>query len=159
MSQVSLNINLNPRVVAALLVVALLIGVAYKIPESRAQSSSISGKFGCITNTNSTGFLQAGNIGDAFTNTLGIFDFDLKTGVGISSVTSNFNTNNASLRNFNESSSFTLVSGPFAGSYTLTFSAGGIYTVIPVNSGNTLLVNFARTGPGILPETGVCQRI
>jgi hypothetical protein len=153
-------INFNPKVAASLIIgVAIGALAAHKIPESKAQSSALSGKFGCVINSNATGFLQATGIGNAFTNTLGIFDFDLRTAVGISSVVDNFNQGAAALSNFNESSSIAVNAGPFAGSYTVTTSGGAIYSLVPVNSSNTMLVSKANTGPGTLPETGVCQKI
>ncbi len=153
-------INFNPKVAVSLLI-GVVIGAlaAHKIPESKAQASALSGKFGCVTNTNATGFLQTNNIGDAWTNTLGIFDFDLKTAIGVSSVTNSFNQANPTLSNYDESGNITVVSGPFSGSYTVTTSGGAIYTVVLVNSGNTLLVTRANTGGGKLPETGACQKI
>lgn len=160
MSQINLQINLSPKLVAVMVVLIGIATFAYKIPETKAQASpTLTGKFGCVINSNATGFLQASGIGDAFTNTLGIFDFDLRTAVGISSVVDNFNRGTAALSNFNESSPISITTGPFAGSYTLTTSGGVIYSLVPVNSSNTMLVSKANTGPGGLPETGVCQKI
>ena len=59
MSQINLQINFNPRVIVSLVIVALIGTLAYKIPETKAQSSAITGKFGCVDNPNSLPYVTA----------------------------------------------------------------------------------------------------
>jgi hypothetical protein len=160
MSQVSLNINFNPKVVAALLVVALIIGLAYKIPESKAQSTGITGKFGCVTNTNATPYLVSKVGQDAWMNNLAYLDFDTNSGSVTESVVSNFNSAGTSQRNIITSNiTFTVATGPITGSSKVTFSGGGVIALMPVNSGNTLLWVAFQTGGDHMTNTGVCQKI
>lgn len=151
--------NFNPKVVIALLI-GVLIGalVVHKIPETKAQSSALTGKFACITNANGLPYLTASNNKTTFINSLGIVDFDAKT---INSTITNvaaFNTNAASQQTDEVSSTFTVTSGPIPNTYTLIFPVGGEYVFAPVNSGNTILIKTKETGAAI-PETGVCQKL
>ena len=160
MSQINLQINFNPKVVAALLITGLILGLAYKIPETKAQSSTLTGKFGCISNTNTAPYLVAKAGQEAWVNGLSYVDFDAKTISDISAVTTNFNVTQTSQRNdITSNMSFIVTTGPITGSYTITLANGSLYTMMPVNSGNTLLSVTSKTGQDHMVDTGVCQRI
>jgi hypothetical protein len=159
MSQINLQINFNPKVVAAILVAIGMVTLLYKIPETKAQASpAITGKFGCIMNTNPVPYLTQKTNTYAFINQLSVVDFDSRT---INSSISNvlaFNTAGTTNQNDEVSGAFTSTSGPISGAFTLTPALGGSYIVVPVNSGNTLLIKSREEGNQI-PETGVCQKI
>lgn len=160
MSQINLQVNFNPKYIAILSIVALLGIFAFKIPETKAQSSAITGKFGCVTNTNATPYLVSKAGQNAYINNLAYLDFDSRTGDVTESVLSNFNTSGTSQRNdISTNITFTVTSGPITGSSKITFSGGGIIAVIPVNSGNTLLWVSFQTGGDHMANTGVCQKI
>ncbi len=158
MSQINFQINFNPKVVAFLALAALLGILAYKIPETKAQSSAFTGKFACITNVNALPFLTAKNNQTAFISSLAIIDFDTKDVSSTITSVARFNTNTASQQSTEVSGTFTVTSGPITGAYTITFSVGGVYVFAPVNSGNTFLFKTKEAGDA-LPETGVCQKI
>ena len=158
MSQINLQINFNPRVIVSLVVVALIGTLAYKIPETKAQSSAITGKFGCILNTNPLPYMTAKTNTTAFINQMSIIDFDTRTINATISNVLRFNSMTASNNNDEATASFSINSGPFSGAYTLSPSGGGMYVLVPVNAGNTLLIKTKEDG-AVIPETGVCQKI
>ncbi len=162
MPQLNLQINFNTKVIAAALIALGSIVLIQKIPETKAQSSNIAGltgKYGCLINTNATPYLKAYETGNVYMNNIGIIDFDSRTVNATASVASNFNSLNTSLSNDIFSTTFTLTAGPFTGSYTATFASGGIDTFVPVNSGNTILGKSSKTGTGTITETYVCQKL
>lgn len=161
MSNVNLNINFNPKVVIAILVVIGVATFAYKIPETKAQASPVlTGKYGCLGNSNAAPYMISKQGGDVYMNFIGILDMDTRTANATNSVTSNFNAANTTQSNDVLSDiTFTMAQGPFPGSYTVTFSSGGIETMVPVNSGNTILSKSVKTGPGTMTDTTVCQKI
>jgi hypothetical protein len=161
MSNINLNISFNPKVLIAILAVIGVATYAYKIPETKAQSSSaISGKFGCVSNTNATPYLESKTGQDAWMNNLAYLDFDARSGSVTESVLSNFNSMGTSQRNvITNNVSFTVTSGPITGSSKVTFLGGGEIALMPVNSGNTLLWISFQTGRDHMTNTGVCQRI
>jgi hypothetical protein len=163
MSQINLQINFNPKVVAAILVAIGMATLLDKIPETKAQASpAITGKFGCILNTNPVPYLTQRTNTYAFINQMSVVDFDARTINGTISNVIGFNTMSAVNQNDEGSATFTISSGPFSGSYIITsvVPGGGIgtYITVPVNSGNTILIKSREEG-NALPETGVCQRI
>lgn len=153
-------INFNLKVAVSLLI-GVVIGAlaAHKIPETKAQSSGLSGKYGCISNSNSAPYLQKYTGFNFYMNSAGFFDFDTKKITASQSVASNFNTGGISLSNDDFTIDFTITSGPISGAYTMTISGGSSLIVIPVNSGNTLLLKSITTGPGAIADTGMCQKI
>ena len=157
----NLNINVNPKLVIAMMVLIGVAALAYKIPETKAQSSTvITGVFGCIENSNATPYLEAKKTQDAWMNRLAHMNFDTNTISVMYSINTNFNSNGTAQRNETGSTTFTVTTGPITGSYTVTYPAtGGTITVMPVNSGNTLLYIDSKTGPDHMSNTGVCQRI
>lgn len=160
MSQLNLQINFNSKVIAAVLIAVCAIALVNKIPETKAQSSAITGKFGCVSNTNAAPYLIAKAGQDAWINNLAHLDFDTRVASVTESVVSNFNQSGTSQRNdVSNNVPFTLSTGPITGSTTLTFSAGGVVAFIPVNSGNTLLWVAIKTGRDHMTNTGVCQKI
>jgi hypothetical protein len=160
MSQINLQINFNPKVVIAILAVIGITTLAYKIPETKAQTSpALTGKYGCLGNSNAAPYMISKQGGDVYMNFIGIIDMDTRTANVTNSVTSNFNAANTTQSNDVVSNTFTMAQGPFPGSYTVTFSSGGIETMVPVNSGNTILSKSVKTGPGTMTDTTVCQKI
>ena len=160
MSQINLQINFNPKVVIAILAVIGITTLAYKIPETKEQTSpALTGKYGCLGNSNAAPYMISKQGGDVYMNFIGIIDMDTRTANVTNSVTSNFNAANTTQSNDVVSNTFTMAQGPFPGSYTVTFSSGGIETMVPVNSGNTILSKSVKTGPGTMTDTTVCQKI
>jgi hypothetical protein len=162
MSQINLQINFNPKVVAAALVVIGIATLAYKIPETKAQASPApTGKFGCMLNTNPLAYLAERTDKYAFINQIGVLDFDTLSGnFSITNVLA-FNTVRASNQNDEVSATYSIVPGPFAGAFTVSARSEGNsadYILIPVNSGNTLLIKSRIEGKEI-PDAGVCQKI
>jgi hypothetical protein len=159
MSQINLQINFNPKLMVAMLVVIGIATLVYKTPETKAQASTaITGKFGCIMNTNPVPYLTQRTNTYAFINQIGVVDFDARTiNASISNVLA-FNTAGTTNQNDEVSGVFTITSGPLSGAFTITSANGGSYIVVPVNSANTLLIKSREEGSE-LPETGVCQRI
>jgi hypothetical protein len=162
MSQINLQINFNPKLIAAMLVAIGIATLAYKIPETKAQASpALTGKFGCMLNTNPLAYLAERTGTYAFINQIGVVDFDtLTSNFSITNVL-NFNTVRATNQNDEVTASYSIVPGPFAGAFTITARSEGNtadYILIPVNSGNTLLIKSRIEGKEI-PDTGVCQRI
>jgi hypothetical protein len=159
MSQINLQINFNPKVVVAAFLALGAIALVQKIPETKAQASSaLTGKFACITNANALPFLTAKNNQTAFISSLAIIDFDTNASSSTITYVTRFNTNAASQQSDEVSGTFTVASGPITGTYTITFSVGGVYVFAPVNSGNTALFKTKELGDA-MPETGVCQKI
>jgi hypothetical protein len=164
MSQLNLQINFNPKVIAAALIALGSIVLIQKIPETKAQSSNIAGltgKYGCLANSNATPYLKTKENfnGSVYMNNIGIIDFDSSRANATASIAVNFNSLNTNLSNDVVSTTFTLTAGPFTGSYTATFAAGGIDTLVPVNSGNTILGKSSKTGTSAMTETYVCQKL
>jgi hypothetical protein len=161
MSNINLNINFNPKVVIAILAVIGITTFAYKIPETKAQTSpALTGKYGCLGNSNAAPYMISKQGQEVWMNFIGIIDMDTRTANGTSSATSNFNAENTIQNNYvTTSATFTIVQGPFPGSYTVTYSSGAIDTFVPVNSGNTILSKSVKTGPGTMTDTTVCQKI
>jgi hypothetical protein len=132
-----------------------------KITESRAQTSGLSGKYGCLENGNAVP-IQAPKAGSSvYMNTMVYIDFDAKTYSSSSAVINSFNQNGANQTISNMSGRLTISTGPITGSYSMVVDAGlgDTVTLMPVNSGNTILYANASTGSGSLPSTGVCQKI
>jgi hypothetical protein len=161
MSNINLNINFNPKVVAAVLIVIGIATLAYKTPETKAQASpALTGKFGCIGNTNTVPYLVAKAGQEAWVSSISYFDFDARLGSNIAAVTTNFNASGTSQRNdISTNISFTVSAGPITGSYTINFPWGSSYTMMPVNSGNTLLSVSSKLGSDHMVDMSVCQRI
>jgi hypothetical protein len=159
MAQFNLQVNFNPKVVVAALVAIGAIALVQKIPETKAQTSSaLTGKYGCIMNTNPVPYLTQRTNTDAFINQISVMDFDARTiNASISNVV-NFNTTRVVNQNDEVSSAFTISSGPLSGAFTIAPALGGSYIAIAVNSGNTILIKSREEGNQI-PETGVCQKI
>jgi hypothetical protein len=162
MSQINLQINFNPKLMVAMLVVIGIATLVYKTPETKAQASTaITGKFGCIMNTNPVPYLTQRTNTYAFINQMSVVDFDARTiNASISNVLA-FNTTRVVNQNDEVSAVFTTTPGPFAGSFIITSvnqEGNGTYIIVPVNSGNTILIKSREEGSE-LPETGVCQRI
>ncbi|MBU3596221.1 hypothetical protein ICN10_07365 [Polynucleobacter sp. 86C-FISCH] len=132
-----------------------------KINDSRAQTSGLSGKYGCLENSNAVAVQAPYTGSEVFMNSMVYVDFDARTYASTSSVTNRFNQAGASQSVSNISGTFTVATGPITGSYTMRLTGGGgaTATLMPVNSGNTLLYATANLGTGTLPSTGVCQKI
>jgi hypothetical protein len=159
MSQINLQINFNPKVMVAAFIALGGIALVQKIPETKAQASSaLTGKYGCIMNTNPLPYLTQRTDTYAFINQISVVDFDTRT---INSSISNalaFNTLRTTNQNDEVTGAFTSSSGPFSGAFTIAPALGGSYIAVPVNSGNTILIKSREEGNQI-PETGVCQKI
>lgn len=154
------QISQKSKIVFGALVISCAVAAfGLKIGDSRAQSSGLSGKYGCLENSNAVP-VQAPYTGTSvYMNSMIYVDFDSKTYESSSSITERFNQSGASQSTTNSSGTFTLSSGPITGTYTIRTSGGGSSTVMLVNSGNTLLYASANLGTGTLPSTGVCQKI
>lgn len=156
------QISQKSKIIFGALVVSCAVAAfGLKIGDSRAQSSGLSGKYGCLENSNAVP-VQAPYTGTSvYMNTMVYADFDTRTYASTSSVTDRFNQTGASQSISNMSGTFTLETGPITGSYTMRLTGGGgaTVTLIPVNSGNTVLYATANLGTGTLPSTGVCQKI
>jgi hypothetical protein len=158
-----LQINFNLKVVASLFV-GLIIGalMTHKIPESKAQSSSITGKYGCIENVNSLPYVTAftGRSQTTYLNALYSMDFDTGIKSGVQTTINNFNGSSPTRSNESGSLSFTVNPGPVAGMIQINNSSGGYNTTfMAVNSGNTLLGVDTQTETNGQPMNIVCQKI
>jgi hypothetical protein len=157
-----LQINFNLKVVASLFF-GLIIGalVTQKIPESKAQSSSITGKYGCITNVNSLPYVTAftGRPETTYLNSLYLVDFDARTLNGVENTINNFNGSSPRRNNEIGSMSFTVNPGPVVGMLEITNAYGQSTLLMMVNSGNTLLGIDIQTGVEGQPSNIVCQKI
>jgi hypothetical protein len=121
MAQFNLQVNFNPKVVAAALVALGAIALVQKIPETKAQTSSaLTGKFGCILNTNPVPYLTQKTGTYAFINQMSVVDFDARTLNGTISDVIGFNTMSAENQNDEGSATFTISAGPFSGSFIFT---------------------------------------
>lgn len=143
---------------------AITCGVAIfgmKINDSRAQTSGLSGKYGCLENGNAVPIQAPKAGGSVYINTMVYIDFDAKTYSSSSAVINSFNQNGANQTISNMSGRLTVSTGPIPGSYSMVVDGGlgDTVTLMPVNSGNTVLYANASTGSGSLPSTGVCQKI
>ena len=144
----------------------LFSGLAY------AYAATLTGQCGMLWNGNFAGFdLAQSNQSGQIANMLLLINFDTNT-VFISNATiSNYGM--ASPPSFdwpgllkmtaaqvNSSTTFTLTSDYIPGSYKLTFTGTNAFmTLLPVNSGNTFLVQLPGNGTGMAPKTGICQKV
>lgn len=157
-----IQITQKPKIIFGALVVSCAVaGFSLKISDSRAQSLGLSDKYGCLENSNAVA-VQAPYTGSAVhMNSMIYVDFDTKTYASTSSVTNRFNQASTSQSVSNMSGTLTIATGQITGSYTMLVSGGGgaTVTLMPVNSGNTILYATANLSTGTLPSTGVCQKI
>lgn len=164
MRRLTINIYVNWKMVSILLATSVIIGALFaNIKETKAQTSGLSGQCGMLINRSFFGFetVQANQSGQ-IPNSLVYIDFDGKKGQLSNSVISNFGEANATATQGPvQSGPFTISTGPVTGSYTLTFTSfnGVNVNVMPVNSGNTYLVQLPGNGTEMSPATGVCQKL
>jgi|GEM_PF-4468573 hypothetical protein len=152
--------------------VLLALAVSSLIASPAFASSALSGltaTYGCVVNTNAAAFVvqrqNASNNATNFVqaNTIEILNFSTNQWNALVAGSVYFGTASASTQVATVSGTAVETAGPFTGSYTETITrsdgtAGPIYNIIPVNSGNTLLVQRVSVSTTELPETGVCQK-
>jgi hypothetical protein len=164
MSNISLNINFNPKVIALLVVIGVAT-LVYKIPETKAQaSSSLSGKYGCVDNPNSLPYVTAftGRAETTYLNAVYVMDFDARTTSGFTTTINNFNGSYTSypLRGIETGSvPFSVGTTLTPGMIQITNSLSYNVTFVIVNSGNTLLGTDTQTGNNGQPSNVVCQKV
>lgn len=158
------QITINFRSKFFFLLMAVLCGLtifSYKITESKAQTTSLSGRFGCMGNTNFAPVVPKFTTFDGYTNGVSIVNFDNRTFSGTETIVANFNTGNPIQSNVTtNTASIVITDGPFSGSFYVTIpSTGSRIIILPVNSGNTIFTISANEGPGTIQQTSVCQKI
>jgi hypothetical protein len=128
---------------------------------SQAQINPPSGECGMLLNGNFAGFdVVQKNQSGQIANSLILINFDTKTIFSSDSLLSNFGMANATSAQNNSSNNFSLTSDFIPGSYKLTFAGTSAFmTLLPVNSGNTFLVQLPGNGTGMAPKTGICQKV
>lgn len=127
--------------------------------------TTLSGTYGCVYNSNFSGFNVYQNGHSSHISSIVTFTFDASTRTGTFSGISTMVKNYDLPTVYNEIKTTTgavtyEANNPSAGIYKATdFALGlqGIYYLIPVNSGNTLLI--VRTPSAQPIENGVCQKI
>lgn len=156
------QITINFRSKFFFLLMAVLCGLtifSYKITESKAQTTSLSGRFGCMSNTNFVPVVPHFTGFNGYTNAVGIYNFDNLTYSGNETIVANFNTGNPIQSNVTNSGAMVVTAGPFSGSFRVTLDTGIKAIFVPVNSGNTIFSISANEGPGTQQQTTVCQKI
>ncbi len=151
----------------------VIVGFGLKTHEAMASTSALTGQYGCVTNKNFGGwdaYLTGPNFVGA--NYLIFLDFDKSIyQISVGGVT-NYNQANAlkTSKSGGVDGSITSINvGPLTGSYVINTSQIGsdgvtVFTqslnIMPVNGGNTLLVQGGTTGNGdSTPLTGVCNKV
>jgi hypothetical protein len=157
----SIHLQINKRVISALVLASILGFLGLNHTLTKASTSSLSGKCGMLINRSFFGFEAAQyNQSGQVPNTLAYFDFDNGTSQMANATISNFGLNSATAAPGNSviNAKFTQAAGPVTGSFTLTL--GNItLNVLPVNAGNTFLIQIPGNGTQMSPATGVCQKI
>ena len=162
MTNLTINIRFNPKIISALLVVfvAMFFGLTHN--QTKATTTALTGQCGMLFTRTFFGFetVQNGQSGQVH-NSLVYIDFDAGTGQLANATISDFGLSSATaaIGSSVQSGTFTQSAGPVTGSYTLTFNSGITVNVLPVNSGSTFLVQLPGNGTQMSPATGVCQRI
>jgi hypothetical protein len=166
MSQINLQINFNPKLMVAMLVVIGIAAYAYKIPETKAQASStLTGKYGCVDNPNSLPFVTAftGRPETTYLNNVYILDFDTRTSSGFTTTIRNFNGSGGSypVRDITGPGTvaFTVSDTSTSGIIKITNALSYNTTYVIVNSGNTLLGTDTQVGTNGQPSNAVCQKV
>ena len=156
--------SIRVKSVLTVLALASAIVLSMRVKETQAQSSftPLTGKCGMLYNNSFFGFdtIKTGQTG-VVSNMLMMWDFDAGTASFIQAKIDNYGQNSVTLAPLTGTFNFTQASGDISGSVKLIFGGGGnaYITVLPVNSGNTFLVQLAGGGNGSAPGSGVCQRI
>lgn len=162
MTNININIRFNPKIISALLLVSVIGFFGFKHNPTKASTTALTGQCGMLFTRSFFGFetAQNGQSGQVH-NSLVYIDFDAGTGQLANATISNFGLINATaaIGNSIQSGTFTQSAGPVTGSYTLTMNNGVTINVLPVNSGNTFLIQLPGNGTSMSPATGVCQRI
>lgn len=119
------------------------------------------GQCGMLLNGNFAGFdLAQSNQSGQIANMLLLINFDTNTALISNATISNFGVASTTAAQVNSSTTFTLISDYIPGSYKLTFTGTNAFmTLLPVNSGNTFLVQLPGNGTGMAPKTGICQKV
>lgn len=163
----------NFNIIATAAITALVVSSAFKSTTTVAQSTpSLSGTFGCITNTNIIGFVTAstGSKNSVDINDLYMMTFDSATGKIYGMNTRNyvnaFETSSAS----NTATVYTFALSSTTLSFTQDSNSPYVYNIVDsrnpsysksqvalVNGGNTLLVLGEPTTNAAY--TGVCQKV
>ena len=140
----------------------LILCALWSVNSFAAGSYTLSGTFGCLINRSFFGFDAAQyNQSGQVPNALAYFDFDNGAIQMANTTISNFGLNSAtgapakSVQN----AKFTQAAGPVTGSFNITFDNGINFNILPVNSGNSFLIQIPGNGTQMSPATGVCQKI
>jgi len=128
---------------------------------ANAYSASPTGSCGMLLNGNFAGFdVAQSNQSGQIANMLLLINFDTNIAYTSSSLISNYGMTSTTAAQVNSSTAFTLSSDYIPGSYKLTFNGTNAFmTLLPVNSGNTFLVQLPGNGTGMAPKTGICQKV
>lgn len=160
---ISISKSISIKILAALFIASGIMTYGFKthIAKAAVGVTGLTGKYGCMTNRNfppTTEWLTGNSNTGA--NFLYILDFDAGTGVAAIFLNNNWGLkNNVTSSVVAASGAFTQANGPAAGIYTINFTDGQSYNLVPVNSGNTLFLSAASTvNYGTTPETGICQK-
>jgi len=147
--------------VALSVAVVAVMGFSLSSQKIHAQSTftPLTGKCGMLYNNSFVGFeVQKTGLSGMVANGLQYYDFDAGTSSSSRAQLSNFGLSNASMTQVVRSHTFTQAQGPLPGSVQITLETGNIINILPVNSGNTLLIQFADAS-NVTPGQGVCQKI
>ena len=160
-----LNAHVNAKIAAGLIAVAAAGGVGMKVKESHATTTALTGQCGMLFSSSFAGMdakLANGGSVTVGTNFLVLMDFTAGTlDMQKVNIQNYGNTATATAAAQHATLTFTQAAGPVAGSYQLTLNDGSssIVNILPVNSGNTFLVQYVGSGGGSVPGNGVCQKV
>ena len=162
MNNLTINVRFNSKIVTLLLAVAIVVFFGFTHKQTKATTTALTGQCGMLFTRTFFGFETAQNAQSGqVPNSLVYIDFDSGSGQLANATISNFGLSNATaaIGSSVQSGTFTQSAGPVTGSYTLTFTNGVTINVMPVNSGNTFLVQLPGNGTSMSPATGVCQKL
>lgn len=162
MHHYTFHLRIDSRVISTLLLTAIIGFLGFNHISTKASTAALTGKCGMLLSRNFFGFEAAQyNQSGQVPNTLAYFDFDNGTGQMLNATISNFGLNSATAAAAKsvQSGKFSQAAGPVTGSYTLTLDNGVTLNVMPVNAGNSFLIQIPGNGTQMSPATGVCQKI
>lgn len=146
---------------ATLKFVQLLIATV-SILGSNVVAAELTGKYGCISKSDPSGFENTDPEEHNLRNTILHFDFDNNTLEAVGLIILDRDLSTAYTQSGSMSTTFTISNGPITNSKTITTTAVGSQDLgkillLPVNSGNTLLISGPYQGIGF-PVAGTCQK-
>lgn len=162
MKTLKANLLFNRKIISALIILTIVAFFGLKHTVSKASTTALTGKCGMLFTRTFFGFetVQNGQSGQVH-NSLVYIDFDAGTGELAHATITDFGLNSATAAQGNsvQRVTFQQSAGPVTGSTTLTFNIGVTVNILPVNSGNTFLIQLPGNGTQMSPASGVCQRI